>query len=100
MWPIVVCNLTSLDRILAFSSLAMSQSLIFRVRLKEAQTMNKEHHASAPLSSLSATNIPVLHSSDISTAQQRQGRVTRDGGADAMVDEYKETSLSSHSFRV
>lgn len=50
MWPIVVCKLTFLYRILAYGSLiAMSQSLSFRVRLKEAQTMNKEHHASAPL---------------------------------------------------
>ena len=61
MWPIVVCNPTFLDRILAYGSLiAMSQCLIFRVRLKEAQTMNKEHHASAPLC-LAATAIRNQH---------------------------------------
>lgn len=61
MWPIVVCNPTFLDRILAYGCLiAMSQCLIFRVRLKEAQTMNKEHHASAPLY-LAATAIRNQH---------------------------------------
>lgn len=71
----VVCKPTFLDRILAFGSLiAMSQSLIFRVRLKEAQTMNKEHHASAPLYPLSATNILVAYTADINSAKQRQGR--------------------------
>ena len=67
-----VCKLTFLDRILAFGSLiAMSQSRIFRVRLKEAQTMNKEHHASAPLYPLSATNILAAYTADISFAKQR-----------------------------
>ena len=62
--------------------------------------MNKENHASTPLRPLSATNIPVLYSADISIAQQRQGSVIRNGRAEAMVDEYKETSESSHSFTV
>lgn len=70
----VVCKVTFLDRILASGLIAMSQSRIFRVRLKEAQTMNKEHHASAPLYPLSATNILVAYTADISFAKQRQGR--------------------------